>query len=55
METAYQKKSVGVSNERFVAGRQNVAIALRFVLMAREHDADLQGSEPTQRRHCPGK
>jgi signal transduction histidine kinase len=48
MERTYQRKSVDVSNERFVAGSQNgAAIASRPILMARGRHADLKGWEHT--------
>ena len=48
METTYQRKSVGVSNERFVAGSQNgLASVSRLPSMARGRHADLKGLEHT--------
>jgi signal transduction histidine kinase len=48
MQRTYQKKRVGVSNERFVAGSQKgVAIAPRVALIARGRDAVLTRLEHT--------
>jgi signal transduction histidine kinase len=54
METTYQRKSVGVSNERFFAGSQNgVAIASRPIPMASGRRADLKGLRHTVQESKP--